>query len=91
MHKEGALVRPVNSITDVLRDVEMTANRYMTDFNHCDVGRIHIAASPMAFDRYTAGTQRPAPELGEDTNEVLAALGYTPEEISALHAAGTVR
>jgi formyl-CoA transferase len=32
----------------------------------------------------------PAPELGEHTDEVLAALGYAPEEVEALVAAKVV-
>jgi crotonobetainyl-CoA:carnitine CoA-transferase CaiB-like acyl-CoA transferase len=33
---------------------------------------------------------RPAPALGEHTGTVLASLGYHPDEVAALHAAGVV-
>jgi len=33
-----------------------------------------------------AGVRRPAPLLGEHTDEILAEHGYTPEQIRALRA-----
>ena len=36
------------------------------------------------------GARRPGPALGEHTDEVLAAAGFSAEEIAALHEAGAV-
>ena len=35
-------------------------------------------------------TRAPGPSIGADTDDVLAAAGYTPAEIAALKAAGAV-
>ena len=35
-------------------------------------------------------TRAPGPELGEHTDEVLAAAGYSADELAALHASGAI-
>jgi len=43
------------------------------------------ATKPFGYMRFS-----PGPGLGDHTNEVLAAAGYTPDQIAALHEAGAV-
>jgi alpha-methylacyl-CoA racemase len=43
------------------------------------------------FSRTEAGIGTPPPKLGEHSDEVLAAAGYSSEEIAALRASGSVR
>jgi crotonobetainyl-CoA:carnitine CoA-transferase CaiB-like acyl-CoA transferase len=53
-----------------------------------------VVANPLRFEFAdgVAGSHalRPAPGVGEHTDEVLAAAGYSPEEITALHDAQAV-
>jgi len=51
--------------------------------------RFTLVASPVQFDE-TAPALRPAPDLGQDTEEVLLALGLSWEEIAAAKEAGAV-
>jgi crotonobetainyl-CoA:carnitine CoA-transferase CaiB-like acyl-CoA transferase len=44
----------------------------------------------MSFDGVRPPMRRPSPLHGEHSREVLAEVGYAPEEIEALVAAGTV-
>ncbi|MEX2253458.1 MAG: CaiB/BaiF CoA-transferase family protein [Thermoleophilaceae bacterium] len=46
--------------------------------------------SPIKLSRTPAETPRPGPGLGEHTDEVLAALGYSGEEIEAMKQSGAV-
>ena len=52
---------------------------------------INAALLHREFSRSPASIRRPAPGLGERTNEVLAELGYAPERIAALRASGAVQ
>jgi alpha-methylacyl-CoA racemase len=42
------------------------------------------------FSGTPAAVDRPAPEAGEHSDEILAGLGYTPDAVAALRAAGAV-
>ena len=43
---------------------------------------------PIKFAEAPCELRRPAPEIGADTDEVLAGLGYSAGEIAAMRAAG---
>ncbi|MBU4214864.1 MAG: L-carnitine CoA-transferase [Actinobacteria bacterium] len=43
------------------------------------------------FDQHPGQVWRPMPDQGQDTVDVLARLGYTPDEIDRLNAAGVVK
>ena len=50
----------------------------------------YIIRHPVFVDGLARVGPKPAPEIGEHTDEVLAELGYTPEMIAAAHANGVV-
>jgi len=49
-----------------------------------------VLGVPIKLSRTPGGAQGPGPVLGEHTREVLAALGYSAEEVEALEADGAV-
>ena len=51
---------------------------------------VPIAAPPFLLGATPARLWRRPPRLGEHTDEVLAEIGYSAQEIEALHASGTV-
>jgi crotonobetainyl-CoA:carnitine CoA-transferase CaiB-like acyl-CoA transferase len=50
----------------------------------------HVVGPPFRLDRTVLAYPGPAPALGRDTRPVLAELGYQPDEIARLEAAGVV-
>jgi alpha-methylacyl-CoA racemase len=56
-----------------------------------DVGGMLQPAPAPRFDRTPAGHPRPAPEVGQHTDELLREAGCSAEDIAALRAAGSAR
>jgi crotonobetainyl-CoA:carnitine CoA-transferase CaiB-like acyl-CoA transferase len=73
---------------EVLADPAAEANGYLMD--HPAHDGLKIAAPPVQFDNQLAELRRPAPGIGEHSDEVLAEIGYSPEEISELVASKVV-
>lgn len=72
----------VNSIDEALADPQVAHNGMIVEMRHRDVGSIKTVGIPVKMEG-TPGTVRLAPpRLGEHTREVLAEIGFTPEEIT---------
>ena len=57
------------------------------EFEHPRAGRVRVLKHPVHYSSGEATLRRPPPELGEHTDEVLAELGCTDEEIAAMRKA----
>ncbi|MGZ5323725.1 MAG: CaiB/BaiF CoA transferase family protein [Solirubrobacterales bacterium] len=53
-------------------------------------GPVRLLGFPVGFSRTPGGPQGPGPALGEHTDEVLIAVGYSEEEIARLKEAGAI-
>ena len=78
-------VTPVCSLDEALRS-QLAAQENMLQEQECDLGKLRYVSGPVKFSDAGAVISRRAPYLGEHTQEVLAALGYSDEAISALNA-----
>lgn len=66
-------------------------NPMFRDIHQPGVGDVRVAGSPLLFNELGRVDPRPAPRLGEHTDEVLAdVLGLADAEIGRLHDAGVV-
>jgi alpha-methylacyl-CoA racemase len=85
-------VGPVNQPGDLLGDPDVVARKVIVALD--DEAGTPVVANPIRFDGAdgTAASfaRRPPPELGADTDDVLAAAGFTADDIAALHADGVV-
>ncbi|MFB7499873.1 CaiB/BaiF CoA transferase family protein [Streptomyces sp. NPDC056161] len=55
----------------------------LTVQEHPHEGPYRVIANPVRFSGAPGNVRRHCPELGEDTAQVLAEIGYTPEQIAA--------
>ncbi len=81
---------PVLAMEDVPNDPQVQANGVLVETHHPQLGRIRQARPPARFEATPAEIQRPAPGLGDHTDEVLTALGLDPAEIQDLRGKGIV-
>jgi crotonobetainyl-CoA:carnitine CoA-transferase CaiB-like acyl-CoA transferase len=52
--------------------------------DHPEYDGLKLAAAPVQFDNQPAQIRRSAPRLGEHSEQILAEIGYSPDEISEL-------
>jgi crotonobetainyl-CoA:carnitine CoA-transferase CaiB-like acyl-CoA transferase len=78
---------PVNSLTETFEDVAVQHIGPVLEFEHPRAGRVRVLKHPVRYSSGEATLRRPPPDLGEHTEEVLAELGCTDEEIAAMRAA----
>ncbi|MCW2718536.1 MAG: CoA transferase [Pseudonocardia sp.] len=81
---------PVLSVPDLFTDEHLAAAGLFEQVEHPTEGPLRLARFPISFAGSYPARPRPAPRLGEHGSEVLAELGYGPEEVSALAEAGVV-
>jgi formyl-CoA transferase/CoA:oxalate CoA-transferase len=62
----------------------------VVDVEHPSLGPIRSLGSPIKMSGTPPNVRRRAPMLGEHTDEILSAIGYSNEEIRALRSAGAV-
>jgi crotonobetainyl-CoA:carnitine CoA-transferase CaiB-like acyl-CoA transferase len=67
---------------EVLADRAAQANGYLMD--HPEYDGLKLAAAPVQFDNQPVQIRRSAPRLGEHSEQILAEIGYSPDEISEL-------
>jgi len=79
----------VRKAGEVHRDAQVIANQYMQDVSYADGRALKMVSAPVQFDRQVLKTN-PAPELGADSDAVLAELGYDEDAIIGLKVAGII-
>lgn len=89
--KHDFSVAPVNRLSELVDDPQITENNYIVHFDHPKLGKIKIPGYPVHFSRTYAKTRSAAPELGEHTETILMELGsYSEKEIAQLKDEGII-
>ncbi len=90
LNAAGVPCGPVNSVEQVFEDPQILAQDMVLDIPHPGHGTVRMLGFPMKLSETPCLVRRPAPDLGQHTDEILAELGYTEAMRNALHAGGTV-
>jgi len=78
----------VMGLTEVFTDPQVVAQQMVLTQHHPGHGDVKMLGFPIKFTQAPCELRRPAPEIGADTDQVLAGLGYSAGEIAAMRAAG---
>ena len=78
------LCAPVKDIEAALNDPQVAHNQMVVDMRDPEVGAIRTVGIPVKLEGTPGSVRRTPPRLGQHTREVLAELGFSPEEIRTL-------
>ena len=81
---------PVLAPEAVPDDPQVRAVELITEIEHPVAGRVRMPRAVSQFDGTPLARPTPAPILGEHTDEVLAELGLSSDDIHALRRDGIV-
>jgi crotonobetainyl-CoA:carnitine CoA-transferase CaiB-like acyl-CoA transferase len=85
-----APVGKVNLKSQAIEDPQVVHNSTLTEIDHGPLGRVRVARAAARFENSNSPALRPAPHLGEHSEQVLRELGYGEAYIGALKQAGAV-
>ena len=81
---------PINAASDLVSDANFRQRGAFAEFDHPAAGRLLYPGRPFIMNESPWSIRRPAPLLGQHTDETLGALGYTAPDIAALRAQGVI-
>jgi formyl-CoA transferase len=89
---EGAGVPcgPIYSIDQVFADPQVQHLRMATPMHSPVIGDVEVVASAISMTGFSKDIRMATPEMGSSTDEVLASVGYTEEEIAKMRKKGAI-
>ncbi|HEV7167922.1 MAG TPA: CaiB/BaiF CoA-transferase family protein [Micrococcaceae bacterium] len=91
LDEAGVPVGPIQTVDQAVQDPQVLARGMVAELQHPRAGALKVVGCPVRLTR-TPPTMRTAPPvLGQHTDEVLASLGFNPEDIASLRTSGAVQ
>lgn len=87
----GVPAGPVRYIQELLEDEQVEANGLSVELEHTLAGPVKMVGPIIGMSETPLEARSASPALGEHTDEILASMGYSQDEISALKSDGVTR
>jgi formyl-CoA transferase len=82
---------PINDYEEVMNDPHLQSRDMIVETNHPSLGCIKTLGTPIKMSATPLTPGRPAPLLGQHTDEVLRQFGYSEEELNEFRSNGAIR
>ena len=86
----GLIWGPAASLAELANDPHAAAVGMFPEIHHPESGTFRTVATPIHIAGAAITPRGPAPKLGEHTDDLLAEIGRSAEDIAALHSSGVV-
>ena len=86
----GVPCGPISRVDEVFANEQVQFTKQRRTIQHPTAGEISVTGFPYAFSDAELTIDHCPPLLGEQTDEILAEVGFTAEAIAGLHAQGAV-
>ncbi len=84
LREHDVLCGPVYTYKELFADSQVSINNMVVTQEHPVAGPIKVIGIPIKLEKTPGSIRTPAPQLGEQTEEVLLKVGYTPQDIERL-------
>jgi crotonobetainyl-CoA:carnitine CoA-transferase CaiB-like acyl-CoA transferase len=88
--EHDAMIEPVLGLDEALASELVREREMVVELEQPGLGPVRLLGLPIKLSRTPGDATRPAPALGEHTEEVLREAGLDPERVDALLASGAV-
>ncbi len=90
LESHGVPCGPINDYAEVMADPHVRARDLVVEVDHPTLGRIRTLGTPIKLSETPLVPGRPAPRLGQHTDDILGDAGFGADEIAALRRTGAV-
>lgn len=91
MEQHGVPAGPMHFVEELFDHPQTLANDLVREMEHPLLGSFRMVGPAFQMSDTRLEPAGPSPILGADTDDVLAAAGYSGEEIDALRESGVIR
>jgi alpha-methylacyl-CoA racemase len=86
--EHDAMIEPVLDLDEALESDLVREREMVVEMEQPELGPVRLLGLPVKFSRTSGDPTRPAPALGEHTEQVLAEAGLSSEEVASLLESG---
>jgi len=90
LNRAGVPCGPVLNLAEVASDPQVEEQDWIVEIEHPGYGPVRMLGVPLKLSETPGGVERPAPKLGEHTDEILRLIGLADPDIERLREQGVI-
>lgn len=84
INKGGVPCAPIQTLNEVFYDPQVLFRKMVHEIDHPSAGKIKVVGCPIKTSSFEFSVRLSPPTLGQNTDEILANIGYTKDEVAKL-------